>query len=104
MHGDLDAPYPYEVGLLEEDWDARVASRGELCVSILQELITRRTDRAYYHLRDNVALERGPDAIWLVESRWVHLWGSVARRENEERGSSPDAIAEMLMLAKICCG
>ena len=94
-NGDLSAPQCYQFGLLRDEWDALVASSTEQWVATLHELMTRSTERAYYHVHDRLALKRGLDEMWLEESRWVHMGGSI------ERQSSPESIFQMLSQTKI---
>ena len=80
--------YRYDVELSQNEWDEIVRGESELggvgedCrwVKALEELITRSSDRAYYHVRNRLAADYGEEVAVEEEASWVSEWAGTSVR------------------------
>jgi hypothetical protein len=73
--------YDYEFTLKE--WQHIVDEGGCSVVHALDEIMTRRSDRAYYHVRNRLACDYGWEFAKAEEARWIAQWGRNRLRQLE---------------------
>jgi hypothetical protein len=73
----------YDCELSREQWQKTVAEDESLWVKALDELMTRRSVRAYYHVRNRIAADYGQEAAVVEEARWGAGWGGTRLRQEE---------------------
>lgn len=75
--------HDYDFELSQAQWQRTVEEGGCLWVDALDELMTRRSDRAYYHVRNRVAGCYGEDVAVAEEALWSSQWGGSRLRRLE---------------------
>ena len=76
-------PRHYDFELSCKDWERMVVEDESLWVKALDELMTRRSVRAYYHVRNRIAADYGEEAAVAEEAMWGAGWGGTALRKQE---------------------
>lgn len=75
--------HDYDFELSRAQWQKMVEEGGSLWVEALDELMTRRSDRGYYHVRNRLACDYGWDAAHAEEATWGAGWGGSRLRQLE---------------------
>lgn len=78
--------YDFDIELA--DWQKIVLEDQSPWVKALDELMTRRTDRAYYHVRNRLTFDRGEEAAVAEEAKWSAGWGGTQLREQERKATT----------------
>jgi len=94
LHDVEDHSYDFEVS--REQWQKTVDEGGSLWVEALDELITRRSDRAYYSVRNKIAGDYGEDVAMAEEATWSEGWGDNRLRQQERDDTTVDDIDQMM--------
>lgn len=100
--------YQYDVELTQNEWDQLVRGDSDLegvgddsqWVKALDELITRASDRAYYHVRNRLVEDYGEEAAIEEDASWGSEWaGTSVRCEEveEEKRAAVDEIGKLMM-------
>ena len=89
-----DHDYTFE--LSREQWRKMVDEGGCLWVEALDELLTRRSDRAYYHVRNRLAGDYGEDVAMAEEAEWSAGWGGNRLRREERDDTTVEDIDQMM--------
>jgi hypothetical protein len=76
-------PRHYDFELFFKDWEQMVLEDQCAWVKALDELMTRRSVRAYYHVRNRIVADYGQEAAVAEEARWCAGWGGTALRQEE---------------------
>ena len=86
--------YDFEISL--KQWQKMVNEDQSLWVKVLDELITRRSVRAYYHVRNRMAADYGEEAAVAEEAKWGAGWGGTQLRQQERDATTVDDIDKMV--------
>ena len=89
-----DHYYTFEI--LREKWQTIVDEDESSWVKALDELMTRRSDRAYYHVRNRIAADYGEEAAVVEEATWGAGWGGTQLRKQEKAATTVNDIDKML--------
>ena len=89
-----DHHYTFEI--LREKWQKMVDEDEDSWVKALDELMTRRSDRAYYHVRNRIAADYGEDVAVAEEAVWGTRWGGTQLRQEEKAATTVSDINKML--------
>jgi hypothetical protein len=89
-----DHDYTFEFS--REKWQKMVDEGGSLWAKALDELITRRSDRAYYHVRNRLACDYGEDFALAEEAKWSAGWGGNRLRRKERNDTTVEDIDQMM--------
>jgi hypothetical protein len=84
--------YSYDFEFTLKEWQHIVNEGGCSCVNALDKIMTRRTDRAYYHVRNRLACDYGWEFAKAEEARWIAQWGGNRLRELEREDTSMEEI------------
>jgi len=102
--------YRYDVELSQNEWEGIVRGESELegigegCrwVQALEELITRSSDRAYYHVRNRLAADYSAEAAAEEEASWGEQWGGMKLRGEEVKEEKRAMVDEIGLLMREC--
>ena len=94
LHDVEDHSYDFEVS--REQWQKTIDEGGSLWVEALDELMTRRSDRAYYHVRNRLGCDYGEEAARTEEARWSEEWGGNRLRQEERDDATVEDIDQMM--------
>lgn len=102
--------YRYDAELSQNEWDEIVRGESELegiwedCrwVKALEELITRSSDRAYYHVRNRLAADYCAEAAAEEEASWGSEWGGMRLRGEEVEEEKRAMVDEIGLLMREC--
>ena len=112
-YGDIDGcgreSYTYDVEVLQSRWDGLVRGAGESesenslaglgsntrWIPALDELVTRSSDRAYYHVRNRLVADHGEEAAGEEEASWVEEWAGISVREDEVEEEERERVEEI---------
>jgi hypothetical protein len=89
-----DHYYTFEI--LREKWQRIVDEDEGSWVKSLDELMTRRSDRAYYHVRNRIAADYGEEAAVAEEATWGAGWGGTRLRQQEKAATTVNDIEKIL--------
>jgi hypothetical protein len=89
-----DHYYTFEI--LREKWRKMVDEDEDSWVRALDKLMTRRSDRAYYHVRNRIAADYGEEAAVAEEAKWGAGWGGTLLRQQERAATTVGDIDKML--------
>ena len=89
-----DHDYTFEFS--REKWQKMVDEGGSLWVEALDELITRRSDRAYYHVRNRLACDYGEDFAIAEEAKCSAGCGGNRLRREERDDTTVEDIDRMM--------
>lgn len=92
-HDDANHHYTFEI--YREKWQEWVDESESLWVKALDELMTRRSDRAYYHVRNRIAADYGQEAAVAEEAKWGAGWGGTRLRQEENDATTVGDIDKM---------
>lgn len=91
-----EEPHDYDFELSRDDWSKMVQEREWTWVDALDELITRRTDCAYYHVRNRLICDFGEEVSVGEEATWSAGWGSTKARQVERAETTVDDLDRLL--------
>jgi hypothetical protein len=80
--------HDYTFELLREQWQKMLEEDKSLWVKALDEIMTRRSDRAYYHVRNRIAADYGEEAVVAEEAKWGARWGGTHLRQQERKDTT----------------
>jgi hypothetical protein len=83
--------YAYDFEFTLNEWQ-HVVDEGCSVVHALDEIMTRRSDRAYYHVRNRLACDYGWEFAKAEEARWSAQWGGNRLRQLEREETAMEAI------------
>lgn len=86
----------YDFELTRAEWEKKVIEDQSPWVKALDDLMTRRTDRAYYHVHNRLASDRGEEAAVAEEAKWSAGWGGTQLREQERQATTVGDIDKLL--------
>ena len=90
-----DRPRHYDFELSRKEWEMMVAEDESEWVKALDELVTRRTDLAYYHVRNRLAADEGEEFSVAEEAKWGAGWGGTKLRQEERDAATVDEIDQL---------
>lgn len=86
----------YHFELPRDEWKQVHASKYGAWVDALNELMTRSSDRAYYHVPNRLACDFGEEVTMEEEALWSDQWGSTVLREAERAETTVEDIGKVL--------
>jgi hypothetical protein len=89
-----DHDYTFE--LSRKQWQKMVDEGGRLWVEALDELMMRRSDRAYYHVRNRISSDYGEGVAMAEEAKWSAGWGGHRLRKEERDDTTVEDIDQMM--------
>jgi hypothetical protein len=92
-HDDSNHYYTFEV--YREQWQKIVDESESLWAKALDELMMRRSDRAYYHVRNRIAADYGHEAAVAEEAKWGAGWGGTRLRKEEIDATTVDDVDKL---------
>lgn len=101
LEQDDRSPRVYEFCVCPNRWQNMVNQSGWAWTQNLNELITRSTDRAYYHVHNRLTCDFGEEFAVGEEARWGAGWGMRSLREQERRETTVDDISKLLEDASV---
>lgn len=99
LHTSLDQEaesHSYDFEFTGEQWKRMVEKKESSWVDALDELITRRSDLAYYHVRNRVACDYGQDFAVAEEALWSARWGGNRLRQLERDQTTVEDISQSM--------
>ena len=90
------SPRHYDFELSLKQWRKMVDEDESLWVKALDELITRRSVRAYYHVQNRMAADYGEEAAVAEEAKWGAGWVGTQLREQERNATTIDDLNKMV--------
>lgn len=96
QHDHTGLSLDYSVGLSRTEWSGMVYNGKDAWVAALDELINRRSDRAYYHVRNRMAADYGEQAVFAEEAQWGAQWGSKLLRKKEKEEITVEDVGTLM--------
>ena len=90
----------YDVEISPTHWQ-QLVEEGALWVTGLDELMNRRTHRAYYHVRNRLVRDYGCDDATAEENRWCERWGSDRLRQLERESTTMEEINQTMEMMEL---
>jgi hypothetical protein len=84
--------HDYDFEFTLKEWQHIVNEGGCSCVRALDEIMTRSSDRAYYHVRNRLACDYGWEFAKSEEARWSAQWGGNRLRQAEREETAMEEI------------
>lgn len=91
----------YDFELSPKQWQQLVDEGDSPWVAALEELMTRRSHRAYYHVRNRIACDYGWDDAVAEENVWREGWGSDHLRQLERESTTLEDINQMMEMVEL---
>lgn len=86
----------FDFELSRHEWKQLRVNRSREWVVALDELITRNSDRAYYHVRNRLVCDYGEELAVEEEALWSTRWGGTLLREAERAATTVDDINQLM--------
>ena len=95
LKNDVD-DHSFTFEILRDKWQRMVDEGESSWVQALDELMTRSSDRAYYHVRNRIAADYGEEAAMAEEAVWGAGWGGTRLRQQERDDTTVEDIDQMM--------
>jgi hypothetical protein len=90
------SPRHYDFELSLKQWQKMVKEDESSWVKALDELITTRSVRAYYHVRNRLAADYDVEAAVAEEAKWGAGWGGTQLRQQERNATTVNDLDKLV--------